>query len=98
VLVDLIGTLFTRIDKKDISQGKYQMEDFEQFMLTPGNRSDETHDYFYLFRPGYKEFLLRLHSHNGIRLAFYTSMYKKNIQTVFDILLDSDLEPLRANL
>ena len=98
MLVDLIGTLFIRIDKKDISQDKYQIEDFMQFMLTPGNRSEETYDYFYLFRPGYKEFLLRLHSHKGIRLAFYTSMYKKNLPPIFDILLDSDLETLRADL
>ena len=63
MLVDLIGTLYLRIDKKDLNQGKYSIEDFMNFMHAPGTKSDETYDYFYIFRPGYKEFLLRLHSH-----------------------------------
>ncbi len=67
-------------------------------MFSPGNISDEGYDYHYFYRPGHKDFLLRLQAHPRIKLAFYSSMLEKNILPILSYLLTPDLDVIREEL
>ncbi len=77
---------------------KHDTNAFIQYMFLPGNISEEGHNYFYFFRPGHKNFLLRLQMHPRIKLVFLSSMLSKNITPIFDKMLDSELSPVLENL
>lgn len=54
--------------------------------------------YKYFLRPGYKDFLRRVHDeHPRVRLGFYSSIMFKNIQPVMLKVLVGELEALRSD-
>jgi hypothetical protein len=50
------------------------------------------------FRPGYKEFLLKLYQHPRIKLVFYATMLEKNMMRILNLMLVDELSPIRKDL
>lgn len=83
VLVDLGGTIFFRSSDKDVKGAKF---DFKH----------QRNMYFY--RPGHSVFLKSIFDHPRIKLAYYSSIMKKNIVPALSDLLSGDLEPLKKKV
>jgi hypothetical protein len=49
-------------------------------------------------RPGYKDFLLRLHQHPRIKLVFYATMLEKNMMRILNPMLVDELSIIRKEL
>ena len=75
ILIDLGGTLFLRTSEEVKNGTKWSYK----FKL-----------YFYYFRPGYDQLLLRILNHPRSRVAFYTSIMRKNTTGVFHRLLKNE--------
>ena len=96
VLVGMCGTLFLRQDKREME--KYDTREFVEYIFSLGNVSEEQQNYFYFLRPGYQDFLLRLHAHPRIKLVFYSAMLEKNIMPILDKMLGPEMNEVRGNL
>lgn len=52
----------------------------------------------YYFRPGFKDFLLRLANHPRCSLSFYTSIMAHNVDMILQKIFKDDLEELRGKI